>query len=94
MYHLDISGEWNDIAFSCHKTWDAYKEVCIVLHQWHQIIIWTSDNYLLIWILGTNFTEIFEWKYDYTHSTKIQLKMLSAKWQPTVQASMSRINVE
>ena len=48
-----------------------------------QAIIWTNARILLIiWNLGTNFSEIFSENHTFS-SQKIHLKMLSAKWRPS-----------
>ena len=48
---------------------------------WHQAIIWTNDGILLIWISGTNFSEILIEFYTFSFK-KLHLKMSSGKWQP------------
>ena len=46
-----------------------------------QAIIWTNSRILLIWFLGTNFSEILI-KIHKLSFTKMHLKMSSAKWRP------------
>ena len=46
-----------------------------------QAIIWTNAGILLIWPLGTNFTEIW-FEIQKFWCKKIDLKMSSAKWRP------------
>ena len=46
-----------------------------------QAIIWTSVGTLLIWPLGTNFSEILIEIYTFSFK-KMHLKMSSAKWRP------------
>ena len=46
---------------------------------WCQTIIWTSAGILLIWILGTNFSQILS-KICTFSLKKMHLEMLSAKW--------------
>ena len=46
-----------------------------------QAIIWTHVGILLIWPLGTNFSEILI-EIDTFSFTKMNLKMSSAKWRP------------
>ena len=46
-----------------------------------QSIIWTIAGILLIWPLGTNFSEILIWNQTFSFK-KMHLKMSSAKWRP------------
>ena len=46
-----------------------------------QAIIWTNAGILLIWTLGTNFTEISSEIHAFSFK-KMHLKMSSAKWRP------------
>ena len=46
-----------------------------------QAIIWTNDGILLIWTLGTNFSEILSEIHAYSFK-EMHLKMSSAKWRP------------
>ena len=46
---------------------------------WHQAIIWTNAGILLIWTLGTNFSEIVGEIHTFSFK-KMHLKLLSAKW--------------
>ena len=46
-----------------------------------QAIIWTNTGILLIWPLGTNFSEILI-KIQTFSFTKMHLKISSAKWRP------------
>ena len=46
-----------------------------------QNIIWTNDGVLLIWPLGTNFSEIFSKIHTFSFK-KMHLKTSSAKWRP------------
>ena len=46
-----------------------------------QAIIWTNDGILLIWPLGTNFSEMLIEIKTFSFE-KMQLKMSSAKWHP------------
>ena len=46
-----------------------------------QAIIWTNAGILLIWTLGTSFSEILNEIHAFSFK-KRHLKMLSAKWQP------------
>ena len=48
--------------------------------RWHAII-WTNAGILLIWTLGTNFSEILIEIHIFSFK-KMYLKMLSGKWQP------------
>ena len=48
----------------------------------HQAIIWTNAGILLIWPLGTNFSEILFAIYKFSFK-KMHLKMSSGKWQPS-----------
>ena len=48
---------------------------------WCQAINWTNAGILLIQTLGTNFSEVLREILIFSFQ-KIQLKMLSAKWQP------------
>ena len=54
---------------------------------WRQVIIWTNAGILLIWNLGTNFSEISSETQAFSFK-KMHLKMSSAKWRPFVSASM------
>ena len=54
-----------------------------------QAIIWTNAGILLIWPLGTNFSEIQIGIQTFSFK-KIHLKMSSAKWRQFVSASMSQ----
>ena len=54
---------------------------------WRQAIIWTNAGILLIWPLGTNFSEILI-EIDTFSFKKMHLKMSSGKWRPFVSASM------
>ena len=47
----------------------------------HQTIIWTNYGILLIWSLGTNFSEILIGIETFSFK-KMHLKMSSAKWRP------------
>ena len=47
----------------------------------HQAIILTNARILLIWTLGTNFSEILSKTHAFSFK-KMHLKMLSAKWGP------------
>ena len=47
----------------------------------HQAIIWTSAGILLIWPLGTKFSEILFEIHTFSLK-KMQLKMSSEKWRP------------
>ena len=47
----------------------------------HQVIIWTNDRMLLIWLSGSNFDEMFI-EIHILLFKKIHLKMSSAKWWP------------
>ena len=47
----------------------------------HQAIVWTSDEVLLIWPLGTNFSDIFSKIHTFSFK-KMYLKTSSAKWRP------------
>ena len=49
---------------------------------WRQAIILTNAGILLIWLLGTNFSDILI-KIDAFSLNKIRLKMLSGKWHPS-----------
>ena len=46
-----------------------------------QAIIWTNAGILLIWTLGTNFSEILSEIHAFSFK-KMHLKMSSAKWRP------------
>ena len=46
--------------------------------DWHQAIIWTNAEILLIWTLGTNSSEILSESHTYSFN-KIHLKMLFVK---------------
>ena len=46
----------------------------------HQAIIWTNTGILLVWTLGTNFSEILGEIHSFSFS-KMHLKMSSAKWR-------------
>ena len=46
-----------------------------------QAIIWTNAGILLIWTLGTNFSEILIEIYTFSLK-KMHLKMSSGKWRP------------
>ena len=46
-----------------------------------QAIIWTNAGILLIWTLGTNFSEILREIHVFSFK-KIHLKMSSVKWRP------------
>ena len=46
-----------------------------------QAIIWINDGILLIWPLGTNFSEIFSKIHTFSFK-KMHLKTLSAEWRP------------
>ena len=46
-----------------------------------QAIIWTNAGILLIWTLGTNFSEILSQIRAYSFK-KMHFKMASAKWRP------------
>ena len=46
-----------------------------------QAIIWTNAGILLIWTLGTNFSEILIEIHIFSFK-KMHLKMLSVKWRP------------
>ena len=46
-----------------------------------QAIIWTNDGILLIWTIGTNFSEISSEIHAFSFK-KMHLKMESAKWRP------------
>ena len=46
-----------------------------------QAIIWTNAGILLIWTLGTNFSEILSESHAFSFK-KLHLKMSSAKWRP------------
>ena len=48
---------------------------------WRQAIIWTNAGILLIWPLGTNFSEIFIEINTFSFK-KMHLKMSSGKWRP------------
>ena len=50
-------------------------------HSWPQAIIWTSAGILLIWPLGTNFSEILLKIHTFLFK-KMNLKMSSGKWWP------------
>ena len=54
---------------------------------WRQVIIWTNAGILLIWNLGTNFSEISSEIQAFSFK-KMHLKMSSAKWRPFVSTSM------
>ena len=47
----------------------------------HQAYIWTNDGILLIWPLGTNFSENLIEIHSFSLK-KMHLKMLSGKWRP------------
>ena len=47
-----------------------------------QTIMWTNDGILLIWTLGTNFSEILSEIHAYSFIQWNALKMSSAKWHP------------
>ena len=49
--------------------------------DWRQAIIWTSARILLIWSLGTNFSEILIEIHTFLFK-KMHLKMSSGKWRP------------
>ena len=51
-------------------------------------IIWTNAGILLIWTLGTNFSEILSEIHTFSFK-KMHLKMSSAKWHLSVSASKS-----
>ena len=55
-----------------------------------QAIIWTNDGILLIWPLGTNFSEILIGIQTFSFK-KMHLKMASAKWRSFISASMSYV---
>ena len=52
-----------------------------------QAIIWTNAGFLLIWPLGTNFSEISIEIQTFSFK-KMHFKMSSGKWRPFVSASM------
>ena len=69
--------------------WGRVKHLCIseltvsdsdngLVPGRHQAIIWTNAGILLIWTLGTNFSEAFNEIHTFSFK-KMQLKM-SAKW--------------
>ena len=48
---------------------------------WWQVIIWTNAGILLIWTLGTNFSEILI-EIQTLSLKKMHFKMSSVKWRP------------
>ena len=46
-----------------------------------QAFIWTNDELILIWTLGTSLSEILSENHTFLFK-KMHLKMLSANWQP------------
>ena len=71
---------------------DTYIYIYIIKHTiigsdnglapgWCQAIFWTNDGMLLIWPLGTNFSEILIEIHIFLFK-KMHLKMLSGKWRP------------
>ena len=49
--------------------------------EWRQASIWNNAGILLIWTLGTNFSDFLIKIYTFSFK-KIHLKMSSAKWWP------------
>ena len=72
--------------------WGRVTHICVskltiigsdngLLPRERQAIIWTNARILLIWLLGTNFSEILFESHTFSFK-KMQLKMSSGKWRP------------
>ena len=81
---------WSQTFWTTH--WGRVMHICIskltiigsdngLLPGWHQAIIWTNAGILLIWSLGTNFSEMSIEIYTFSFK-KMHLKMSSGKWWP------------
>ena len=85
-------GLWLTICLHWLTHWGRVTHVCVsklsILDSDNglspgrrQAIIWTNAGILLIWTLGTNFSEIISEIHAYSFK-KMHLKMSSAKWRP------------
>ena len=72
--------------------WDRGPHICVgnltiigldkgLSPGWRQVIIWTNDGILLIWPLGTKFSEIQIGIQTISYK-KMHLNMASVKWRP------------
>ena len=85
------------LGHNCLTYWGWVTHICVgkltiissdngLSPERRQAIIWTNSGILLIWPLGTNFSEILIKIYTFSFK-KMHLKM-SGKWRPFVSASM------
>ena len=92
------SANFTNIIIELLTHWGRVRHICIskitiigsdngLSPGRHQAIIWTNDGILFIGPLGTNFTEMLIKMYTFSLKKK-HLKILSAKWQHFVSASM------
>ena len=87
VYNLDVSQpfpltHWGQVTHICvNKITIIGSYNGLSPGRW-QAIIWTKAGILLIWLLGTNFSEILI-EINTFSLKKIHLKMSSGKWRPS-----------
>ena len=83
---------WPTLVLVCLTHWGRVTHICVsklniigsgngLSPGWSQAIIWTNAGVLLIWPLGTNFSEMLIEIHTFTFK-KMHVKMLSAKRRP------------
>ena len=91
-YRLALLTEWWWCQNVCLTHWGRVTHICVskltiigsdngLSPGRRQAIIWTNAGILLIWPLGTSFSEILIEILTFSF-TKMRLKVSSAKWQP------------
>ena len=73
--------DWRWVVHTCIGYLTIIGSYSGFLPSLHQVIIWTNAGILLIWPLGTNFSEILIRIHTFSFK-KMHIKMLYAKWCP------------
>ena len=79
--YLDLLNHWGRVMHVCFTKLSVIGSDNGLSPGRHQAIIWTNAGILLIWPLGTNYSDMLI-EIHTVSFRKIHLKMLSAKWQP------------
>ena len=78
---LKVLTHWGRVAHICLSRLAIFGSDNGLLPSWRQAIIWTNAGILLIWPLGTNFSEILIEIYIFFFMN-IHLKLSSGIWWP------------
>ena len=79
--HALVLTHWGRVALICVSKFTIIGSHNGLSPIWRPAIIWTNAGILLIWTLGTNFSEIVIQIYTFSNK-KMHLKMSSGKCRP------------